>query len=173
MELTKKELLHQLAEEAAYSFKGHMKTADWTGVAIAVYIFVPMITSLLILIFDLPLFGQRVASLIGFLFAAFALNSALASNRNEAERSVEQHMELGNKYLNLYNEIKVLATEIDKVDQARLSQLQQRIGGLNAETSKLRVGFAGRCWSRLTINKEMDLRWLYKTSHEDKPKGGG
>lgn len=162
MALTKKQLLYHLAEEAAYSFKGHMKTADWIGIAIAVYIFVPMITSLLVLLFDLPLLGQRVASLLGFLFAAFALNSALANNRNEANRTVERHMELGNKYLDLYNEIKIAATEIDRVDQARLSQLEKRIAELNAETSKLRINFVGRWWSKWRIEKEMDLRWVYE-----------
>ena len=164
MAFTKKQLLYHLAEEAAYSFKGHMKTADWIGIAIAVYIFVPMVTSLLALLFDLPQLGQRVASLLGFLFAAFALNSALANNRNEANRTVERHMELGNKYLDLYNEIKVAATELDRVDQSRLSQLQKRIGELHAETNKLRISFAGRWWSKWKIDKEMDLKWLYEHS---------
>lgn len=169
MSLNKKELLYQLAEEAAYSFKGHMKTADWIGVAIAFYIFIPMVTSLLVLIFSLPSFWQKIASLFGFLFAALALNSSLANNRRETDQIVRKHMELGNRYLALYNEIKVIATDIENLNQVELSQLQQKIDELNTETNRLRIGFVGRWWSKWKIRTEMDLDWLYKDNSKSLP----
>ncbi len=161
MPLTKKRLLYQIAEESAYSFKGHMKTADGHGFTLACFIVVPLVTSLLILIWDLPLFVQRIASAAGFLFSALALNSTLATNKEKAGKTIEAHTNLGNKYLNLYNEIKVAATNMDVLDQAKLDYFQKKIGELNGETTKLRITFIGRCWSKWRIEKEMDLKWLY------------
>ena len=160
MTFTPQQLLYQIAEESAWSFKGHMKTADGYGFTLASLIVVPLITSLLVLIFDLPAFFERFASAIGFLFSALALTSTLATNKEKAYKTISDHMELGNKYLNLYNKIKVLATDIENVNQEKLTHLQQKIGELNNQTSKLRITLIGRLWSRWTINKEMDLDWL-------------
>lgn len=162
MSLTQKELLYQLAEESAYSFKGHMKTADGHGFTLASLIVVPLITSLLVLIFDLPLVVQRIASAAGFLFSVLALTSTLAINKEKADQTIAAHTELGNKYLDLYNEIKVVATNIETLDQTKLVYFQKRIGELNAETDRLRITLIGRWWSKLKIEKEMDLAWIYE-----------
>ena len=160
MALTKKQLLYQMAEETAWSFKGHVKTADGYGFTLACLIFVPLITSLLVIIFDFPIFIQKLFATIGFLFSAFALTSTLATNKEKADETISSHMKLGNKYLDLYNEIKVLATSIETVDQQKLSELQRKLGILNMETSNLRITLIGRWWSCWKINKEMDLVWL-------------
>ena len=160
MALTSKKLLYQIAEEAAWSFKGHMKTADGCGFTLAALIVVPLITSLLVLVWEIPLFGQKLALAIGFLFSALALTSTLATNKEKANRTISEHMDLGNKYLDLYNEIKVLATDIDTVNQEKLDYLQKKIGEFNSQTSKLRITLIGRLWSSFTIKKEMDLDWL-------------
>lgn len=164
MALTRKDLLYQLAEETAYSFKGHMKTADGYGFTLACFIAVPLLTSLLILIWDIPLVIQRIAGAAGFLFSALALNSTLATNKEKADKTIEAHTDLGNKYLALYGEIKVAATNIESLDQAKLDYFQKRIAELNTETTKLRITFIGRWWSKLAIEKEMDVKWL----HEDR-----
>lgn len=160
MALTQKQLLYQIAEETAWSFKGHMKTADGYGITLACLIVVPLITSLLVLIFDFPVFIQRIAAAMGFLFSSLALTSTLATNKEKADQTISAHMELGNKYLDLYNEIKVLATDIATVNQAKLSELQKKVGELNAQTSKLRITLIGRWCSWWKINKEMDLAWI-------------
>ena len=149
-----------MAEETAWSFKGHMKTADGYGFTLACLITIPLITSLLVLIFDLPVFIQRIAAAMGFLFSSLALTSTLATNKEKAVQIIAAHMELGNKYLELYNEIKVLATSIETLDQTKLSGLQRKIGELNTQTSKFRITLIGRWWSWWKIDKEMDLAWI-------------
>jgi len=160
MALTRQQLLYQIAEESAWSFKGHMKTADGYGFTLACLIVVPLITSLLVLIFDVPTLVQRIAAATGFLFSALALTSTLATDKEKANQIISAHMELGNKYLDLYNEIKVLATNAEAVDQAKLEYLQKKVGELNQQTNKLRITLIGRWWSWWKINKEMDLAWL-------------
>ncbi len=160
MAFTPQQLLYQMAEETAWSFKGHMKTADGYGFTLACLIVVPLITSLVVLIFDFPIFIQRIAAATGFLFSSLALTSTLATNKGKANQTIFLHMELGNKYLDLYNEIKVLATNIGTVDQSKLSELQKKVGKLNSQTSKLRITLIGRWWSWWKINKEMDLAWI-------------
>jgi hypothetical protein len=160
MSLTQKQLLYQMAEETAWSFKGHMKTADGYGFTLACLIVVPLITSLLVLIFDLPLFVQRIASALGFLFSSHALTSTLATNKEKADKTISAHMELGNKYLNLYNEIKIIATDTSTLDQAKLSELKKKLNELNMQTNNLRITLIGRWWCKLKINKEMDLAWI-------------
>ena len=160
MALTPQQLLYQMAEETAWSFKGHMKTADGYGFTLACLIVVPLVTSLLVLIFDLPVFIQRSAAALGFLFSSLALTSTLATNKEKADQTISAHMELGNKYLNLYNEIKVIATDITAVDQSKLSELQKKLDELNVQTSKFRITLIGRWWSWWKINKEMDLSWI-------------
>lgn len=160
MALTPEQLLYQMAEETAWSFKGHMKTADWYGFTLACLIVVPLMTSLLVLVFALPVFVQRIASAMGFLFSSLALTSTLATNKEKADQTISAHMELGNRYLDLYNEIKVLATDIATVDQTKLSALQKKVGELNTQTNKLRITLIGRRWSWWKINKEMDLGWI-------------
>lgn len=151
-----------MAEETAWSFKGHMKTADGYGLILACFIVIPLITSLLVLIFDLTTFIQKIVAAVGFFFSSIALASTLATNKEKADRTISAHIELGNKYLNLYNEVKVLATNIRTVDQPKLSELQKKLAELNMQTNMLRISLIGRWWSRWRINKEMDLTWLTK-----------
>lgn len=149
-----------MAEETAWSFKGHMKTADGYGLTLACFIVVPLVTSLLVLLFDFPILVQRIASVAGFLFSSLALTSTLATNKEKADQTISAHMELGNKYLDVYNEIKVAVTNMTSIDQTKLSYFQKKIGELNSRTSKLRITFIGRWWCWWKIDKEMDLDWI-------------
>jgi hypothetical protein len=60
------------------------------GFTLASLIFVPLVTSLLVLIFEFPLFVQRIAAAAGFLFSALALTSTLATNKKRQTRQ-SQH----------------------------------------------------------------------------------
>lgn len=160
MALTQQQLLHQMAVETAYSFKGHMKTADAYGFTLALLILVPIITSLLVLIFDLPVMVQRLAAAAGFLFSSIALTSTLAMNKEKADQAISGHIDLGNEYLSVYNEIKVSATDLSKIDQEKLDYFQKKIAELNRKTASLRITLIGRWWSKCRINKEMDLTWI-------------
>jgi hypothetical protein len=67
--------LQQLAKEAIYSAKGHFKTADWIGMAVAAYVTVPLLTSLVIFIFDPTEIIEKVLALLGAVFSVLALAS--------------------------------------------------------------------------------------------------
>lgn len=162
MSLTKKELLYQIAEESAYSFKGHMKTADGYGFTLSCLIVVPLVTSLAVLVWEPAAWIERTVSALGFLFSTLALMSSLAMNKEKADQTIAEHMNLGNDYLALYNEIKLAATDIESVTQNKLEGFQKRINELNSRTGSHRITFVGSCWSALRIRKEMDLAWLYR-----------
>ncbi len=152
-----------MAEGTAWSFKGHMKTADGYGFTLASLIVVPLATSLLVIVWqDAPAAVERICAAAGFLFSSFALMSTLASNKEKADQTISAHMELGNKYLAVYDEIKVAATNMNAVDQAKLTYFQKKIAELNGQTHHLKITLIGRWWCWWKIEKEMDLGWIKK-----------
>ncbi|MCK6462442.1 MAG: hypothetical protein L6Q29_01315 [Candidatus Pacebacteria bacterium] len=159
MTTTKNELKRMIIE-TAYSSKGHFKTADWMELSLAAYVSVPMITSLLQVFFAFPDLAERIISFVGFVFAFLALGSVMANNRDKANRSIETHIDLGNKYLEIYKEIRVRLTDINSVTADMLAGWQARISELDRRTSKSKISFAGRWWSKLRIKEEMDLQWV-------------
>jgi hypothetical protein len=161
MSLRKDELLRQLAEESIYSAKGHYKTADWLNVSLAGYIFIPLTTSLLLLLFTFPDLLQRILSFLGFLFASLALNSAINNNKDKGNKKIENHQSLGDKYLDLYKRLRTLYADLDNVTVGNLKNIQKELSQLD-NTKSLHISFMGRLWSKSTIKKEMDMDWLYK-----------
>lgn len=158
--ITTKDELKRMVIETAYSSKGHFKTADWMGMSLAAYITVPMITSLLQAFFQFSDLLDRGLSFIGFLFSFLALSSVWANSRNKADRTMEMHIDLGNKYLAIYKEIRILMTNLGSVTSHTLTDLQQRISEIDHKTSKCKISFAGRWWTKFRINEEMDLHWV-------------
>jgi hypothetical protein len=157
-----KDELKRMVIETAYSSKGHFKTADAMGLSLVAYVTIPMITSLLQAFFTFPDWADKSLSFTGFLFSFLALSSVLANNRDKANRSIETHIDLGNKYLEVYKEIRVCLTDVDKVTTEMLTAWQSRISALDGRTSKSKISFAGRIWSKFKIKKEMDLHWTDK-----------
>lgn len=159
--MDKKKNLYQIAEEAAYSSKGHFKTADWIKISLMLYIGVPLVTSVILLIFQLGDMATRILSFFGFLFSIIAMTSVAANNRDKTSETIKKHMDLGNKYLDLHKQVRVEATKAD-IDTSALTSFTQKIAELDRETADLHICFAGRLWSKMCIKKEMDLDWLYK-----------
>ena len=157
---TIKDELKRMIIETAYSSKGHFKTADWMGLSLATYIVIPTVTSLLQVFYVFPDFIDRSLSFLGFLFSFLALSSVWANNRNEADRSIEMHVNLGNKYLAIHKEIRVLLADINNINTGILSDLQTRISEIDQKTSKCKINFAGRWWAKFRIKEEMDLNWV-------------
>jgi len=153
-------VIYQLAEEAAYSAKGHFKSADWIRVSLSVYIFVPLFTSLIIFVVHLPDLADRILSFIGLLFASLALSSSRSNNRDRVSKEIKNHMELGNRYLELFKRMRTMAAGSGSPNEETLDDLQKQISELDAQTNKLRINTVGYWWTRLRINREMDLDWL-------------
>lgn len=161
MELDGKKLLYQFAEDTAYSSKGHFKTADWVKASLSFYIAIPLTTSLLLLLFYFPDLLQRILSFFGFLFSSFALSSTLSNNREKAQEKVEGHMELGNKYLEAHKKIKIMIAN-RKYDHDSVEKIKKEICALDKKTHSLHISLAGRWWSKMNINREMNIGWIYK-----------
>ena len=159
--MTNKAVAKQLAEEAAYSAKGHFKSSDWVRVSLSVYIFVPFASSLVLSIFSLQPQVIKVISTIGLLFGALALHSSITKNPEKTNDLVQKHMRLGNEYLALYKQIRTGVA----IENINLVEWENIINQLDAQTSKLRISYPARVWARLTINKEVDLKWI---EEEDK-----
>lgn len=155
-----KEEIKRMVIETAYSSKGHFKTADWMAISLASYICVPLATSLVSALFALSDAALRVVSFLGLFFSYLALSSVLANNRDKANRSIETHIDLGNKYLEIYKELRILTTDMSVVRADTLTALQRRISELDRATAKCKISFVGRWWSKLRIYSEMDLHWV-------------
>jgi len=162
----KQKTLLQLAEEAIYSAKGHYKSADWLKISLSCYISIPLITSFLLLIFIFPESWQRLISFIGLLFSSLALISVWNNNRDKANKIIEQHMDLGNKYLEIYKQIRNLNTDSENLSGEKLNEIQSNITQLDNQTKRLPISFVGRWWAKLRIKKEVGLDWIYQK--EDK-----
>lgn len=160
MNVEKEDIIYGLAEEAAYSFKGHFKTSDWVNFYLGAFVFIPLVTSLLTAFFDIPRTSERILSFLGMIFAIFALISNFNNNRKIADKKIKEHQELGNQYLELYKEIKVLACDINSLSSEKLMEIQKKISQLDQKTNDLKISFVGRWWSKIRINSEMDLKWL-------------
>ncbi|MGF1620422.1 MAG: hypothetical protein ACFCUR_07400 [Rhodomicrobiaceae bacterium] len=155
--------LQRLAEEAIYSAKGHFKTADWIGMAVAAYVTVPLLTSLIIFIFDPAETFEKILALLGAAFSVLALSSAWSNRSDKSERAMKSHMNLGNKYLEVYKEMRAHWAGNEATPEA-VSDFRQRLSTLDNQTCKLRIRLVGRYWAKFTIKSEVDLAWLLDVS---------
>ncbi|MCX6795785.1 MAG: hypothetical protein NT165_03640 [Candidatus Falkowbacteria bacterium] len=154
--------LMRYAEESAYSSKGHFRTADWIKSSLKLYIGLPIILSILIIIFpDMPIWLSRILSFLSIGSSIMALLSPAVSNQDSAFKNVNDHMSLGNEYLGLYKDIRNISTS-NTISDDQIQEVVQRIKLLDEKTNFLHISFAGRIWSKLRINKEMDLDWIKK-----------
>ena len=152
--------LKRLAEEAAYSAKGHFKSADWIRVSVKLYVAVPLVTSLIIFVFDVEGILEKCLAFLGALFSGLALTSVVGTRPEKAERAVREHMQLGNEYLDLYKELRAVHEIGEAIDSDRVHALRERMSGLDGKSSKLPIGIVGRYWAKVRIRSEMDLKWL-------------
>lgn len=152
--------LMKYAEEAAYSSKGHFKTADWIKTSLVIFICLPIVLSIIIIIFsDMPQWLNRLLSCVSVISSILALISPLVSNQEMALKIINDHMALGNDYLELYKGIRNISAE-NSITKEQVEQISEKIKILDRRTDKLQISFAGRWWSKLKINKEMDIEWI-------------
>jgi hypothetical protein len=74
---------------------------------------------------------------------------------------MEEHMSLGNSYLELHKEIRNLATE-DSITKEQLNDISKKMVELDSKSKNFQISFIGRIWSKWRIKKEMNLEWIYK-----------
>lgn len=158
-----KENLLCLAEDIAYSSKGHFKTADWINASPRIYLFFPLMISFLLMTFTFPDYAVRLLSAISFAIALFSILSHFASNQDSAKVTIEKHMELGNKYLALYKEIRTAYFSDDDIGSAAINDFTNRNNAIIEQSYPYRICLIGRWWAKLRIKDEMDLDWIYRS----------
>ena len=139
--------------------RGHFKSADWISWSVFAYVTVPLLTSLVIFIFDPTEAIEKLLALAGAVFSVLALTSAWAQRSDKAKRAVHEHMALGNKYLELYKEIRERSSAGNVGGQV-ISDFRQRLSALDNQTSKTRIGLVGRYWAKWRLHSEVDMDWM-------------
>jgi hypothetical protein len=144
----------------SFNRKENLMTADFKKISLKFYIFVPITLSVILIIFsDMSEAAIRLLNCISLVSAILALASPLVSNQDQACRRIDEHMSLGNSYLALHKEIRNLAAGSD-VTTEQLVEITKKMEGLDRQSRSLHISFIGRLWSKCTINKEMDLKWI-------------
>lgn len=149
-----------IAEEVAYSAKGHFKTADSMKFATAILIIVPLLTSLVAFAFQMPDWISRTLGFFGLVFSSLALYSALTNNPQKSEKAMSDHMALGNEYLAIYKEIRASCLSVEVVSSVQVEEWNARIANLDKKSSDLPISWMGYVLTRLKVDKEMDMHWL-------------
>ena len=160
--MTKEENLLRIAEEVAYSSKGHYKSADWVSLSIKICIMFPIIISVALLTWQtLPVDLSRFLNCTALVFSLIALMSPVLNNQDKTAETIKNHMELGNGYLEIYKDIRILLTQ-GTVSDSDMNGIMDRVRSLDHKTSQFRIGFVARIWSKWRIESEMDLSWTKK-----------
>ncbi len=161
MPLNNRQNLMKYAQEAAYSSKGHFKSADWLSLSLKLYVGLPIIISIILLSWqNMASWASRLLNCVAFIFSSLAITSPLVNNQNQAIQTLENHMALGNGYLILFKSIRDISTQ-EIIRKEDIEQISNKMKELDEKTSKFRIGKAARLWSKCVIKREMDLDWIY------------
>lgn len=148
----------KLAEETAYSSKGHFKSADWYKIRMNLYICIPVSTSLLTFGFDLERMLTQTLSFLGLVFSSLAF---LSVNSGTAMfEKIKGHMDLANSYLEIHKQIRTLFCDSSSITKDVVDKFQEMVSSLDRKSSYYQIGFIARVWSRWVIKREMNLDWL-------------
>ena len=155
----KRKRLQELGEDAAYTFKGLYKTADWLRLEYKILLFITLSFSIIVLGFNdsLPGLWVKIISVVALIASVWLL-----INQKEYEK-VEDYMRLADKYKNLFDKIR--NTYYSKSFE-NIEALQQEMNNLREESHKYPIGKIARWWSRRVIEKEMNLGWIYEECNE-------
>ncbi|EGR0930945.1 hypothetical protein ACKOZB_004644 [Vibrio parahaemolyticus] len=153
MNENEKQLLRRLGEDAAYTFKGLHKHADWLDQKYKLYLSLPIIFSIISIGFD-----EEMPALFLKLIAVIALvGSALALiDQKDFEKS-SGYRELADYIKNLYD--KVEAAYLLE-DPAQYSVLSQEWLELRKQFKDYPIGKRAYKKTQKRIKQEMNLSWL-------------
>jgi len=145
--------LKNLAEDAAYTFKGLYKTADALRITYKVYVLFPVLFSLCILGFpDVLTQGEEKLFSIICIFFGFLL----FYNQKKYELIPKYHR-IANRYKTIYDRLMIAHNEEKKTD---FDEVRSELEKLREETPECEINCIGRYWAKFKINKEMNLDWL-------------
>jgi hypothetical protein len=74
-------------------------------------------------------------------------------------------MDLGNKYLELYKELRSRWAN-GEVSPEEAAAFRERLSALDRQTSQTRISLVGRYWAKWTLKSEVDTGWLTEASQE-------
>ena len=146
-----------MGESAAYSTKGHFKSADGRRALVRWLIITTIVTSAAALLGDLiPEKFQRGIN-------ALALASSIAllyfQTKSDADY-VTESMQAGNKYLTLHNDIRD-AYEDGINDRDQITALRKRLSDLN-ESKRPNIGSYAKRRAKRSIEKKGEMTAWWK-----------
>ena len=156
----KRKILKELGEDAAYTFKGLYKTADWLRLEFKILVLITLLFSLIILGFgdNIPDTWSKILSITALIASIWLL-----INQGKYEK-VKDYMRLANQFKNLYDKIR---NSYYSGHFKNIPDFQNEMVKLRRKTHKYPIGKIARWWSKYVIKDEMNLEWIYKNDcHE-------
>jgi hypothetical protein len=151
--------VRNIGEDCAYSFKGLYKQSDWMEKSIRIYVFAPLLSSILFLV--APTLAQStfgtMLSVITLIFSIIML-----TKRNQTE-SIVGYRDLANQFKEIYEQAELMYHS-KNYDNEQIKKLVEKKSELNTNTSRFPISGIARIWSKLVIKHEMNIDWLKKTT---------
>ena len=146
-------ILQRLGEDTAYTFKGLYKEADWLEHKYRFYLVIPVVSSIVSLVFDeqLPELFTRILAVFSLVLLFLALFE-------------QKRLESVDSYRGLANEIKAIYDQAENAfhlnESLDCGHLREQWNVLRKQTQRYPIGPVGRYWSQKRISTEMNLSWL-------------
>ena len=162
MEKEKLTPLKRLGEDTAYTFKGLYKESDWLEWRYRLYLSVPIVMSIVSLVFSqaLPELGVKILSAISLISVFLAL---LGQKRF---KSVDSYRHLANEIKTIYDRAE---TAYHLEETINIIELREQWDILRKRTQQYSIGIIGRYLSKRAIKNEMNLSWLGGEYSEQSP----
>jgi hypothetical protein len=154
------ERIKALAIEAIFTSKEHFKTGDWIKRTLFLLVFIPIVTSAIILVFSFSDLIIRICAFLGFLFSTLSLMYVYTGNQAAARRKIDAHMDFGNEYLVQFKKLRDLYYA-ESPTTAAVDEISKNIQELNRKASSCAISAIARLHVKLTIKGEVD-GWPFK-----------
>ena len=146
-------LYQRLGEDAAYTFKGLHKEADWLEWKYKILLIVPIIFSITSLGFSdaVPTLFIKILSIVSLVFTIMALVDQKKLERIDSYRLLADEMKI------IYD----LAEEFcHKELESEYESLKNKWIQTRKEMANHPIGIVARIMSKRVIKEEMNLKWL-------------
>jgi len=156
-------VLKKLGRDAAYTFKGLHKTADWLEITQKWLLLVPIVLSIAIIAFDsfIARFDSNVLIVVSLAITIYVILTQREYDKKDDLRK------LANEFKSLFDE---LLTKYCQDGDLDLNKLNEEANLLRLRTANLPISLIGYLWCKFCINREMDLNWT-KEKQENSFKG--
>ena len=147
------------ALDAAYSFKWLYRTTDLLEILYVFGITIPLILSVILLGFD-TFFPTLAVKLLSAVCISADIILILIKKPHS---KMESYKSLANRYNALYNKFEAKYRE----ENPNIKALEKELNELNRETSTYSTNILIKKIVDLSINKEMNLKWIHKAKAEE------